>query len=55
VKYLNRLSDLLFILSRVADTDSHGGAGDILRVPGGDHGERDFPKVTAPPLHPRQP
>jgi hypothetical protein len=21
-------------------------------VPGGEHGERDFPKVTAPPLDP---
>ena len=52
VKYLNRLSDLLFILSRVANTDSHGGTGDILWVPGGEHGERDFPKVTAPPLDP---
>jgi hypothetical protein len=29
---------------------SHGGTGDILWVPGGDHGERDFPKVTVPPL-----
>jgi hypothetical protein len=29
-----------------------GGTGDILWVPGGEHGERDFPKVTAPPLDP---
>jgi cob(I)alamin adenosyltransferase len=36
VKYLNRLSDLLFILARVANTDSHGGDGDVLWVPGGD-------------------
>jgi cob(I)alamin adenosyltransferase len=36
VKYLNRLSDLLFILARVANTDSHGGEGDILWVPGGE-------------------
>jgi len=28
VEYLNRLSDLLFILSRVANTDSHGGTGE---------------------------
>ena len=35
VKYLNRLSDLLFILARVANTDSHGGEGDVLWVPGG--------------------
>ena len=31
VKYLNRLSDLLFVLSRVAN---RGGAGDVLWVPG---------------------
>ena len=36
VKYLNRLSDLLFILARVANTDSHGGDGDVLWVPGGE-------------------
>jgi cob(I)alamin adenosyltransferase len=38
VKYLNRLSDLLFILARVANTDSHGGEGDVLWVPGGNRG-----------------
>ncbi|WP_344671323.1 cob(I)yrinic acid a,c-diamide adenosyltransferase, partial [Catenulispora yoronensis] len=38
VKYLNRLSDLLFILARVANTDSHGGDGDVLWVPGGERG-----------------
>ena len=31
VKYLNRLSDLLFVLARVAND---GGAGDVLWVPG---------------------
>lgn len=31
VRYLNRLSDLLFILSRVANSD-----GDVLWKPGGD-------------------
>jgi len=31
VRYLNRLSDLLFVLSRVANND---GAGDVLWVPG---------------------
>jgi cob(I)alamin adenosyltransferase len=31
--YLNRLSDLLFILARVANP-----AGDVLWVPGGDRG-----------------
>ena len=33
-KYLNRLSDLLFVLSRVANLPEHGGAGDVLWVPG---------------------
>ncbi|MFZ0324382.1 MAG: cob(I)yrinic acid a,c-diamide adenosyltransferase [Actinomycetes bacterium] len=34
--YLNRLSDLLFILSRVANLPRHGGTGDVLWVPGGE-------------------
>ncbi len=34
--YLNRLSDLLFILSRVANSADHGGAGDLLWKPGGE-------------------
>lgn len=34
--YLNRLSDLLFILSRVANRVEHGGAGDLLWKPGGE-------------------
>jgi cob(I)alamin adenosyltransferase len=33
-KYLNRLSDLLFILARVANTERAGGPGDVLWVPG---------------------
>jgi cob(I)alamin adenosyltransferase len=33
-KYLNRLSDLLFILSRVVNLAEHGGPGDVLWVPG---------------------
>jgi cob(I)alamin adenosyltransferase len=33
--YLNRLSDLLFILARVANTAGAGGAGDVLWQPGG--------------------
>jgi cob(I)alamin adenosyltransferase len=33
-KYLNRLSDLLFILARVANVTSEGGEGDVLWVPG---------------------
>jgi len=32
--YLNRLSDLLFILTRVANLPEHGGTGDVLWVPG---------------------
>lgn len=35
VKYLNRLSDLLFVLSRVANGN---GAGDVLWVPGANRG-----------------
>jgi cob(I)alamin adenosyltransferase len=34
--YLNRLSDLLFILSRVANLAEHGGSGDVLWQPGGE-------------------
>ena len=34
-RYLNRLSDLLFILSRTANTEAAGGAGDVLWTPGG--------------------
>jgi cob(I)alamin adenosyltransferase len=34
--YLNRLSDLLFILSRVANLAEHGGPGDVLWQPGGE-------------------
>jgi cob(I)alamin adenosyltransferase len=34
--YLNRLSDLLFILSRIANSRAHGGAGDLLWKPGGE-------------------
>ncbi len=34
--YLNRLSDLLFILSRAANLSAHGGAGDLLWKPGGE-------------------
>ena len=33
-RYLNRLSDLLFILARVANTPAAGGAGDVLWTPG---------------------
>ena len=32
--YLNRLSDLLFILARAANLPEHGGPGDVLWVPG---------------------
>jgi cob(I)alamin adenosyltransferase len=34
-KYLNRLSDLLFILARSANTAAAGGPGDVLWEPGG--------------------
>jgi cob(I)alamin adenosyltransferase len=34
--YLNRLSDLLFILARVANLQQHGGGGDVLWKPGGE-------------------
>jgi cob(I)alamin adenosyltransferase len=34
-RYLNRLSDLLFILARVANTTDAGGNGDVLWQPGG--------------------
>lgn len=37
VRYLNRLSDLLFVLARVAN----GEGGDILWKPGGDLGKKD--------------
>jgi cob(I)alamin adenosyltransferase len=33
-RYLNRLSDLLFILARVANTTAAGGEGDVLWTPG---------------------
>ena len=36
VTYLNRLSDLLFILARYANRAETGGPGDILWKPGGD-------------------
>ncbi|MGP1345716.1 MAG: cob(I)yrinic acid a,c-diamide adenosyltransferase [Phycisphaerales bacterium] len=32
--YLNRLSDLLFVLARIANTEAMGGEGDVLWVPG---------------------
>ena len=32
--YLNRLSDLLFVLARIANTGAMGGDGDVLWVPG---------------------
>ena len=38
--YLNRLSDLLFCLSRTANAD---GAGDVLWVPGANRGEPEAP------------
>ncbi len=35
-----------------AEENERPGTGDILWMPGGEHGERDFPKVAAPPLDP---
>ena len=40
-RYLNRLSDLLFILARAANSPGVGGAGDVLWRPGGDRGADD--------------
>ncbi len=39
ITYLNRLSDLLFVLARVANTPAHGGGGDVLWVPGANRGK----------------
>ncbi|WP_299033629.1 cob(I)yrinic acid a,c-diamide adenosyltransferase [uncultured Pseudokineococcus sp.] len=39
-RYLNRLSDLLFVLARAANTPDLGGDGDVLWRPGGTHTER---------------
>jgi len=36
-RYLNRLSDLLFVLARAANTPDLGGDGDVLWRPGGTH------------------
>jgi cob(I)alamin adenosyltransferase len=55
VKYLNRLSDLLFILSRVASTDSHGGTGDILWVPPWGARPARLPEGDGAAARPRQP
>ncbi|MFG0305457.1 MAG: cob(I)yrinic acid a,c-diamide adenosyltransferase [Phycisphaerales bacterium JB040] len=37
-RYMNRLSDLLFVLGRVANTQAYGGGGDVLWVPGKSRG-----------------
>jgi hypothetical protein len=54
VNYLNRPPDLLLILSQVVNTDSHGGTGDILRMPGGEDGERT-PEGDGAAARPRRP
>ena len=44
IKYLNRLSDLLFILSRVANQPAGGGQSDeVLWVPGGERAAEHTP------------
>jgi cob(I)alamin adenosyltransferase len=55
VKYLNRLSDLLFILSRVASTDSHSGTRDILWVPRWGARRARLPEGDLAAARPRQP
>lgn len=48
VKYLNRLSDLLFVLARAANTNPDGsGQGDVLWVPGQNRDPQD-PNNPAP-------
>lgn len=39
-RYLNRLSDLLFVLARAANSPDLGGDGDVLWRPGGTHTDR---------------
>jgi cob(I)alamin adenosyltransferase len=45
VRYLNRLSDLLFILSRAANTERDGGEGEFLWEPGA-HGSDPQPESS---------
>ncbi len=49
-KYLNRLSDLLFVLARVANLPI---GGDVLWQPGG--GRSQAPTATAPGTHRKAP
>jgi cob(I)alamin adenosyltransferase len=44
--YLNRLSDLLFVLSRVANVGEGGVAHDVLWKPGGDRPHGAAPTAT---------
>jgi cob(I)alamin adenosyltransferase len=41
IRYLNRLSDLLFVLARTANGSGGGGQGDILWVPGQQRPQQD--------------
>lgn len=49
ITYLNRLSDLLFILARAANTGDHEVVGDVLWVPGGDRNPTERPSNEGDP------
>jgi cob(I)alamin adenosyltransferase len=49
ITYLNRLSDLLFILARVANLTGDGTDSDVLWVPGGDRSASDQPDTEGDP------
>ena len=49
VSYLNRLSDLLFILTRAANAADPEVVGDVLWVPGGDRTPTDRPRTEGDP------
>ncbi len=67
VRYLNRLSDLLFVLARAANDPAAGGGGDVLWVPGANRAataparapkptrRTTNPKPSTPPAAPTKP